>query len=410
MASEAFLDSCYRMALRCMATANVAGDMMQKEGLVHDVAASDVNASASTTTSDSSVVQQESYESQKRVQALKRKQQQGTSQASLPKKKKSTIDPIEKELSDSTQTQIGNTLETKQDAFLQQQAVQHLLQQNSGSLQSQVCIPVLDNSSQQRGSGDMMQRRTFQTAAHLPGINLKQQQLQQEKQVKEYLQQLALRRAQPAPQLFNGDICYRRLMQYMYHLQHRPSSNDLCYWRKFVAEYFAPCAKKRWCLSSCDSLGRNAVGVSHQAAKDAWLCDLCGSTSGKGFEATYEVLPRLNKIQFETGVTDELLYLDFPQERRLPSGSMVLEYGKAVHKTVYNQFHVVREGKLRIIFTRDLKISSWEFCSKEHEELLPRSLVLSQVNDFVRTAQQYQNAIDRGGQRRTPNLRESCNV
>ncbi|CAN0841464.1 hypothetical protein LINGRAHAP2_LOCUS3297 [Linum grandiflorum] len=223
MASEAFLDSCYRMALRCMATANVAGDMMQKEGLVHDVAASDVNASASTTTSDSSVVQQESYESQKRVQALKRKQQQGTSQASLPKKKKSTIDPIEKELSDSTQTQIGNTLETKQDAFLQQQAVQHLLQQNSGSLQSQVCIPVLDNSSQQRGSGDMMQRRTFQTAAHLPGINLKQQQLQQEKQVKEYLQQLALRRAQPAPQLFNGDICYRRLMQYMYHLQHRPS-------------------------------------------------------------------------------------------------------------------------------------------------------------------------------------------
>ena len=36
---------------------------------------------------------------------------------------------------------------------------------------------------------------------------------------------------------------------------------------------------------------------------------------------------------------------------------MVLEYGKAVHKTVYNQFHVVREGKLRIIFTQDLKVN-----------------------------------------------------
>ena len=133
--------------------------------------------------------------------------------------------------------------------------------------------------------------------------------------------------------------------------------------------------------------------------QDAWHCELCGSTSGRGFgkditfqyllywviapsfllylrdfnifyclkwfvnepsspaEATFEVLPRLTKIQFETGVTDELLYLDFPQECRLPSGSMVLEYGKAVHKTVYNQFHVVREGKLRIIFTQDLKVN-----------------------------------------------------
>ncbi|CAN1332906.1 Probable transcriptional regulator SLK1 [Linum perenne] len=104
-------------------------------------------------------------------------------------------------------------------------------------------------------------------------------------------------------------------------------------------------------------------------------------------EATFEVLPRLNKIQFETGVTDELLFLDFPQERRLPSGLMVLEYGKAVHETVYNQFNVVREGKLRIIFTQDLK-----------------------VNDFIRTAQQYQAAIDSGGRGRTPpDLRENCN-
>ncbi|CAN1186234.1 Probable transcriptional regulator SLK2 [Linum perenne] len=406
MASEAFLDSNYLMALRCMASAHATGDLMQsinsgtmlqKEGHCHDVTASFLNGASSTTTSDSSVVQQESHVSQKRVQPSKRKQQQGTTQPRLPKKKKKpTIDPNKKELSDPSQTQIRNKLETRQDAFLQQQVMQQLLQQNSPSLQLQV---------------DLKQRRTFQTAPQLPGADLKQQQLQQQKQVKEYLQQLALRRAHtPPPPLFNGSICYRRLMQYMYHLQHRPPSNDISYWRKFVAEYFAPCAKKRWCLSSCDSVGRHAVGVFPQAATDGWHCELCGSTSGRGFEATFEVLPRLNKIQFETGVTDELLFLDFPQERRLPSGLMVLEYGKAVHETVYNQFNVVREGKLRIIFTQDLKISCWEFCSKEHEEFLPRSLVLSQVNDFIRTAQQYQAAIDSGGRGRTPpDLRENCN-
>ncbi|CAN1332909.1 Probable transcriptional regulator SLK2 [Linum perenne] len=381
MASEAFLDSNYLMALRCMASAHATGDLMQsinsgtmlqKEGHCHDVTASFLNAacmvehessillslsflleiSASTTTSDSSVVQQESHVSQKRAQPSKRKQQQGTTQPRLPKKKKKpTIDPNKKELSDPSHTQIRNKLETRQDAFLQQQVMQQLLQQNSPSLQLQV---------------DLKQRRTFQTAPQLPGADLKQQQLQQ--------------------------------------------SNDISYWRKFVAEYFAPCAKKRWCLSSCDSVGRHAVGVFPQAATDGWHCELCGSTSGRGFEATFEVLPRLNKIQFETGVTDELLFLDFPQERRLPSGLMVLEYGKAVHETVYNQFNVVREGKLRIIFTQDLKISCWEFCSKEHEEFLPRSLVLSQVNDFIRTAQQYQAAIDSGGRGRTPpDLRENCN-
>lgn len=34
----------------------------------------------------------------------------------------------------------------------------------------------------------------------------------------------------------------------------------------------------------------------------------------------------------------------------------MLEYGKAVQESVYEQLRVVREGQLRIIFTHDLKV------------------------------------------------------
>lgn len=73
-------------------------------------------------------------------------------------------------------------------------------------------------------------------------------------------------------------------------------------------------------------------------------------------EATFEVLPRLNEIKFGSGVLDELLFLDMPKEVRLPSGVMVLEYGKAVQESVYEQLRVVREGQLRITFANDLKV------------------------------------------------------
>ncbi|KAG4940818.1 hypothetical protein JHK87_044689 [Glycine soja] len=85
-------------------------------------------------------------------------------------------------------------------------------------------------------------------------------------------------------------------------------------------------------------------------------------------KATYEVLPRLNEIKFGSGVIDELLFLDLPRETRL-------------EESVYEPLRVVREGQLHIIFTQDLKILSWEFCARCHEELLPRRLVAPQTDD-----------------------------
>jgi hypothetical protein len=97
-------------------------------------------------------------------------------------------------------------------------------------------------------------------------------------------------------------------------------------------------------------------------------------------ETTVEVLPRLCKIKYDSGITEELLFVDLPNEYCLSSGQLVLEYGKAIQESVFQQLRVVRDGQLRIIFSADLKIMSWEFCARSHEELLPRRLIIPQVN------------------------------
>ncbi|KAG5390062.1 hypothetical protein IGI04_031603 [Brassica rapa subsp. trilocularis] len=183
------------------------------------------------------------------------------------------------------------------------------------------------------------------------------------------------------------------------HVDKKPRIEENCisYWRKFVAEYFSPRAKQRLCLSQYESAGHHALGMFQQAAPDMWQCDLCSTKSGKGFEATFDVLARLIEIKFASGIIDELLYLDHPREHRFTNGLMMLEYRKAVQETVHEQFRVVREGHLRIIFSQDLKILTWEFCARRHEELLLRRLIAPQVNQLLQVAQKCQNTISESG-------------
>ncbi|WOL05251.1 putative transcriptional regulator SLK2 [Canna indica] len=190
--------------------------------------------------------------------------------------------------------------------------------------------------------------------------------------------------------LDNG-TCARRLMQYMYHQRQRPQVSSILYWRKFVAEYFALQAKKRWCFSLYDI--DNVFDVFPQLSLGAWQCDICGSKHGKGFEATCEVLPRLFQTKFDHGVVDETMLLDAPHEYWLSSGNMVLKYEKAVQETVYEHLRIVRKGQLRIVFTPELKILSWEFCSRQHEEFLSRRLLAPQVKQLFQVAKKYQAAV-----------------
>ncbi|CAF2071714.1 unnamed protein product [Brassica napus] len=234
------------------------------------------------------------------------------------------------------------------------------------------------------------------------------------------LQQQQLLRQQQGTQQIIPPIA-RKMMMYLYHPQQRPAENCITYWKKFVAEYFSPRANQRLCLSQYANAGKHALGMFPQASpvslflscvcsdfclvlimfsfclQDKWQCDLCGTKSGEGFEATFDVLARLNEIKFASGIIDELLYMDHPRENRFSNGLMLLEYRKAVQETVHEQFRVVREGHLRIIFSKDLKILSWEFCARRHEEFLLRRLIAPQVNQLLQVAQKCQTTISESG-------------
>ncbi|KAI9398087.1 hypothetical protein POPTR_003G121800v4 [Populus trichocarpa] len=355
-----------------------------------------------------SIAEEDVHLGQNRLQIQKRKRQQGdirtTFQSELQKSLDSLLDFKREGLSSSPQLHKKIRLDNQKNAILQENIIQQLLP-SQDSVQLQASRPTLHALVPQNKLGNQKQQDTLQSTLQLLGVNMKQQ---QQRQMRDYLQSLALPRVQSMLS-FNANVCSRRLMQYMYHQRQRPPDSGISYWRKFVAEYYAPCAKKRWCLSSCDSARLHAIGVFSQGT---WHCDLCRTKSGRGFEATFEVLPRLNNIQFDSGVINELLFLECPFEFTLPSGLMVLEYGKVVHETLYDQLHVVREGKLRIIFAHNLKIICWEFCSRDHEELIPRSSILPKVNELVHASKNYQTNIDDIGSYSTPlcDLQENCTM
>ncbi|KAH1125490.1 hypothetical protein GLYMA_06G121500v4 [Glycine max] len=230
---------------------------------------------------------------------------------------------------------------------------------------------------------------------------------QQRSQLPQQFQQQNMSMRSPAKPAYEPGMCARRLTHYMYQQQHRPEDNNIEFWRKFVAEYFAPNAKKKWCVSMYGS-GRQTTGVFPQ---DVWHCEICNRKPGRGFEATVEVLPRLFKIKYESGTLEELLYVDMPREYHNSSGQIVLDYAKAIQESVFEQLRVVRDGQLRIVFSPDLKICSWEFCARRHEELIPRRLLIPQVSQLGAVAQKYQSFT----QNATPNvsvpeLQNNCNM
>ncbi|XP_042053134.1 probable transcriptional regulator SLK2 [Salvia splendens] len=293
-----------------------------------------------------------------------------------------------------SQLQKKPRLDIKQEDIVQQQVLQQLLQRQD-SMHLQNSNPQLQGLIQQQRLRQQQEQQILQAMPPLQRAQLLQQ--QQQLQLSQQLHMQGMPSGTAVKRPYDGGVCSRRLMQYLYHQRQRPTFNPIAYWRKFVAEYYSPRAKKRWCLSLYNNVGHHSLGVFPQAAMDAWQCDICGSKSGRGFEATFEVLPRLNEIKFASGVIDELLFLDLPRECRFPSGVMMLEYAKAVQESVYEQLHVVREGHLRIFFTPDLKILSWEFCARHHEELLPRRVVALQVNQLLQVAQKCQSTLSESG-------------
>ncbi|MBA0602568.1 hypothetical protein Gorai_002744, partial [Gossypium raimondii] len=87
------------------------------------------------------------------------------------------------------------------------------------------------------------------------------------------------------------------------------------------------------------------------------------------------------------------------------------DYAKAIQESVFEQLRVVRDGQLRIVFSPDLKICSWEFCARRHEELIPRRLLIPQVSQLGAAAQKYQAATQNASTNLSaPDLQNNCNL
>ncbi|XP_024520157.1 transcriptional corepressor SEUSS [Selaginella moellendorffii] len=205
----------------------------------------------------------------------------------------------------------------------------------------------------------------------------------------------------------NAAKCAQVFMLYIQEQRKRPQDNNINFWRAFVHKYFAPGATKRWCLTSYSTtpVGRHAQGLFPM---DYWYCNLCGIQPGRGFESGTDVLPRLFKIKYDSGLLDELLFLDVATEKySVPSGKVVLEYARAVHESVFLELRVIRHGKLRITFNSQFKICSWEFCTKAHEEVVPRKNLLQQVHQLASLViESDQENFDKSAE----NLKSHCNA
>ncbi|KAI4307187.1 hypothetical protein L6164_030401 [Bauhinia variegata] len=282
------------------------------------------------------------------------------------------------------------------------------LHQQQQQQQQQQLIHMSRQPSQAAAQFNLLhQQRLLQFQQHQQQQQLLKAMPQQRSQLPQQFQQQNLPLRSPVKPVYEPGMCARRLTHYMYQQQHRPEDNNIEFWRKFVAEYFAPNAKKKWCVSMYGS-GRQTTGVFPQ---DVWHCEICNRKPGRGFEATVEVLPRLFKIKYESGTLEELLYVDMPREYHNSAGQIVLDYAKAIQESVFEQLRVVRDGQLRIVFSPDLKICSWEFCARRHEELIPRRLLIPQVSQLGAAAQKYQSFT----QNATPNLsvpelQNNCNM
>ncbi|KAI8535672.1 hypothetical protein RHMOL_Rhmol10G0192100 [Rhododendron molle] len=127
----------------------------------------------------------------------------------------------------------------------------------------------------------------------------------------------------------------RQLTWYMHQQLQRPKDNNIEFLRNFVTEFFALNAKKRWCIS--------LYGSSHQ-------------TSGV-----------------------------IPQTTRAPSPLLGNQFNKSalgIHGTVR---YAISSQAVVLIY-------SWEFCARNHEERIPRRIIIPQIGRLGEAAQKYQAA------------------
>ncbi|XP_074337998.1 transcriptional corepressor SEUSS-like [Apium graveolens] len=182
--------------------------------------------------------------------------------------------------------------------------------------------------------------------------------------------------------------CAKRLIQY--HQLHLSANASIASQRELVSDFFAPSAKRRWCFSQCKNHPKQAAPF----AQRAWQCQVCKHKPGCGYEVTAETLPALSKIGFETGILKEFFSFDMPSEHQTLSGEIVVHSYNAPVEAVYQNLRVVHDGQLCVVFTPDLKISSWDFCIRNIEQFISGNTLLPQVDKLRFLSCEYKHAAE----------------
>ncbi|XP_022891051.1 probable transcriptional regulator SLK2 [Olea europaea var. sylvestris] len=277
-----------------------------------------ISVSGSSVMDGSSIAQQSFNQDPSSQQTQRSQQHHGASSAtSLPISRMEHVqllgDPMAPSsyIHDSScmsQLQKKPRLDIKQDDILQQQVLQQLLQRKD-PMHLPNPNPHMQTLIQQQRLRQQ-QQQLLQSMPPMQRVQLLQQQQQEQQRQLQLRQQLQQQGVQPASTLnrhYDGGVCSRRLMQYLYHQRQRPCDNPIAYWKKFVAEYYSQRAKKRWCLSLYDNVVHHSLGEFPQAAKDAWKCDICGSKSGRGFGELYV-------LKFDVFEYHIIFYLQVPRQ------------------------------------------------------------------------------------------------
>lgn len=284
---------------------------------------------ASLVCQDSTPIEQSSQQGHKR-----QKLTQMVGSASLIEPNSQSHFPIGMKQEPDSLTQLLNNSGTDRnpDYLIKQQMIQQLLLRHDVK-------QLQDNSSHAKALiQNQMEKQLLQQKLLSIRNSSGAHSAQSEQQMKNQLPQQATQR-KLCIQSSDDDSCSLRLSQYMHNLQYRPKDNNIVYWRKFVSEFFAPGAIESWCFSSYENIEQKVLGSMR--TMDDWCCDICGTNSGKGFEASFEILSRLFKMKFDSGALGEILYLEFPRECRYSSGIMMLEYENAAQESIYEQFRVL---------------------------------------------------------------------
>lgn len=139
-----------------------------------------------------------------------------------------------------SQLQKKPRLDIKQEDILQQQVLQQILQKQD-PMHLQNPNPQLQALIQQQRLRQQHQREQQQLLQSMPPMQRVQllQQQQQQQQLRQQLLQQGLQPASGIKRPYDGGVCSRRLMQYLYHQRQRPAVSNL------IAFLFTCCLEKK---------------------------------------------------------------------------------------------------------------------------------------------------------------------